>query len=89
MDTSIPLEWVARIRERPEFSLPALIRICAAISKKDPSFKYETGGDRLGQFIDIICESEDEAHRRAAWLHHKIDTGILYHVFPRLKLEKT
>ena len=85
MKPEIPIEWITRIRQREGLSLAKIEEVCANIAAKDSKFCYEIGRDKIGQFIDIICGTKDEAMRKGDWFHFKVDQQILFHVFERLK----
>ena len=84
-EIEIPIEWICRIREREGLSLAKIEEVCANIATKDSAFRYEVGRDKIGQFIDIICATKDEAMRKGDWFHFKVDQQILFHAFERLK----
>ena len=88
MKPEIPLEWVCRIREREGLSLAKIEEVCSNIATKDSTFHYEVGQDKVGQYIDILCRTRDEAMKKGDWFHFKVDTQILFHVFSVLKREK-
>jgi len=77
---SAPLVWICRLRSP---NLARVQEVCEDILKQDATFRCRYGKN----YIDLICSSEDEAHKKGMWFHGKVDPRILYHVFPALKEE--
>ena len=84
-EVEIPLEWACRIRESCGVDLAKLETIFRDIEARDPSFRWGAGKDKIGNYIEVISDSEDQAYKRGMWLKGKVDERILFHVFERLR----